>query len=623
MFRYVALIWNENDPDVCRAARALQLPLIDDAAVWSCGLARDGLSVFHTVSPGRYPDVLALPENEGVILGAIHRSQPQESTDDAGTSIRLDAADAEQIRASAGQSMIRDYWGSYVLIQADPQRCGVRVLRGPMSDLPCFHLQYHGVHLFFSLLEDCINLGAGPFSANWDYLRAMVVFCDPRTTETALNEVGSVDVGECVTVDGNRLTRKWYWHPGHIASSDSITRVSEAVTRLRSTTRRCVHALAARHDAIALLLSGGVDSSIVAMCLRNAPTRPRVSCLNYYFSSIVGDERKYARAVASRCGFDLVEQPHDDSGDLGVLRHVGKTPCPYLYFSGYNTYRNQMEFATARGITAIFSGSMGDCVFGRGETLSAAAEYVQRHGIRPQLFRIAYDIALRQRLSMWTVLRFALHAGLLQRPRGPWSHYLQEKSRYSFSSYLRDRMLTTEAISQYESELERFIHPWLRHAEALPIGKLGMIAILTMEMPFDNPFIGADDTPVIRPLTSQPLVECSLCMESFLNVVDGWDRAIARLAFADELPEVVLRRNTKGSPSQTNRQIIDKNAAFIREFLLDGILVKERILDPKKIEAALPITPSKAPASTISLTEHLYTEAWVRHWIPGNRQYAA
>jgi len=184
-------------------------------------------------------------------------------------------------------------------------------------------------------------------------------------------------------------------------------------------------------------------------------------------------------------------------------------------------------------------------------------------------------------------------------------------------------MLTQEATRQYELELSRFVHPWLQQVEHLPIGKLAPIAILTQEMPYEMPFVRRTDPPITRPLVGQPVVECSLRIESFLNVTDGWDRAIARLAFADVLPQEIVRRNTKGSPSETIREVIDKNAALIREMLLDGILVKERLLDPKQIEAALPIVPSKEVANKTALMQHLYTEAWLRHWTTNGQQREA
>jgi asparagine synthase (glutamine-hydrolysing) len=282
-----------------------------------------------------------------------------------------------------------------------------------------------------------------------------------------------------------------------------------------------------------------------------------------------------------------------------------------------------VNLAERRSATALFSGSMGDCVFGRVEPPLAAAEYVQHHGARRHLFRVAYDVALRERLSVWRVLRSAVYAGLVKRPRGPWSHYRYEKSRSSVNSYLHGRMVTQEAISRYELEYPRFVHPWLQQAEQLPIGKLVSIAILTQEAPYEVPFVCRTDPPIVRPLVGQPLVECSLRIASFLNVTGGWDRAIARLAFADTLPKEIVRRNTKGSPSQTIREVIDKNVPLIREMLLGGILVKERLLDPKQIEAALPIMPTKEVATRMALMQHLFTEAWLRHWMTNSHQQAA
>lgn len=623
MLRYMALAWNADDPDACHTAMALQNSLCSNDTVWSCGIMRKGLSIHYTGASERCPDIIPLPDNAGMILGTLYPSQPQSSPDLLSRPPSLDAVCLARIRSSAGRSMIQEFWGSYVLIQTDsPEPC-IRILRGPMSDLPCFYTHYRGVYLFFAFLQDCLDLGVGPFSLNTSYVRAIVVFGDPRTHETGLNEVFSIDVGECVMLRPDRLIREWYWHPGHIASSNTIHSVAEAVGELRAATQWCVHASAARHDSIVLLLSGGNDSSIVAACLKDAPTKPLVTCLTHRFSGAIGDETRFARAAAGQCNFDLVEMSQRSDVDLEVMRSVARLPRPRVYYSGYHAYRDIVQSAESYRATAILSGSMGDCVFGRLTPLMAPAEYIQRHGIRPKLLRIAYDIGVRERLSIWRVLRSAIQIGLLNRPHGQWSLYQHEKTRSSFRSYMHDRMLTQDAISQFERDLPRFVHTWLQQAEDLPIGKLAMIAILTKEMGCDIPFVNPTDPPIVRPLAAQPLVECSLRIESFLNFVGGWDRAIARLAFADNLPKEILRRNSKGSPLRTMRQVIDGNALFIREFLLDGILVNERILDRKLIDAALPATPTKAPASALRLMEHLYTEAWLRHWVSDESRLAA
>ena len=81
-----------------------------------------------------------------------------------------------------------------------------------------------------------------------------------------------------------------------------------------------------------------------------------------------------------------------------------------------------------------------------------------------------------------------------------------------------------------------------------------------------------------HPLLSQPLIETCLRIPVHLLATEGWDRAVARRAFSTDLPAEVY----------------------------------QRIVDVRKLERALPGSPSQSTVIGGILTTLLYTEAWVR-----------
>ena len=89
--------------------------------------------------------------------------------------------------------------------------------------------------------------------------------------------------------------------------------------RMRQCVRDVVHAWASCYDHMLLSLSGGLDSSIVLACLKDAPSRPRVTCFHYYPLGADLDERAYARAAAAKAGLELLERPRDSSFSLQPL----------------------------------------------------------------------------------------------------------------------------------------------------------------------------------------------------------------------------------------------------------------------------------------------------------------
>jgi asparagine synthase (glutamine-hydrolysing) len=62
-------------------------------------------------------------------------------------------------------------------------------------------------------------------------------------------------------------------------------------------------------------------------------------------------------------------------------------------------------------------------------------------------------------------------------------------------------------------------------------------------------------------------------------IADGQNRAVARQAFVDLLPEAILNRHSKGSYTGHMAGIYMRNKVKIREFLEDGQLCAHDLLD--------------------------------------------
>jgi asparagine synthase (glutamine-hydrolysing) len=187
-----------------------------------------------------------------------------------------------------------------------------------------------------------------------------------------------------------------------------------------------------------------------------------------------------------------------------------------------------------------------------------------------------------------------------------------------------DRALVHEAVKERASGMvERFLHPWLKNVGRVPPGKLWMVATLTGEMRYNAAFSGLDDpATIIAPLGSQPLVELCLRIATYLSVGEGWRRMVARHAFRSDLPDAVVWRKSKGAYNRWLHEIVRRNIGFIRAFLLDGVLAKERIVDRRNLEAVLAV-PHGPRAIEMEIIRHLYTESWLRHWTPLHNRAAA
>jgi asparagine synthase (glutamine-hydrolysing) len=107
----------------------------------------------------------------------------------------------------------------------------------------------------------------------------------------------------------------------------------------------------------------------------------------------------------------------------------------------------------------------------------------------------------------------------------------------------------------------------------------------------------------------------ALRIPAYLHCKYAQDRPIARTAFADVLPADILHRGLgKGGPALWVKDVVEYNGEFLRDYLLNGILIRERMLDRKKLETVLSPRIAKSTVVATEIFAKLYIEAWLRKW---------
>jgi asparagine synthase (glutamine-hydrolysing) len=603
VYRYLALIWNPADPEKSATARSLLERLSAGPASWQRGLDEDGVVVLHAGLNEGASETRVLEAEAGVVLGRIFSREMPDSAPGARPS--FDAAETAAIVATGGKRLFEQYWGRYVGIVRSARSGEVWVLRDPLGQMPCMLAVFRGVSIVFSDLEDCLRLGCLKFTVNWSYVTGLLANSGMMTRATALNEVSDIQLGERVRFCGDTLQRSIEWHPFEIARTDQIVEVEEAARQLRATTRACIHAWASCYSGLIHNLSGGLDSSIVLACLKDAPTRPALTCLNYYGTGPSEDERPYARLVAQHLGAELVESRLDPADvRLERITTLRRSARPWYYM--YELEHGELEtgLAAQNGANGLFSGSGGDGIFYQARAELAVADYFFDHGWGAGLLHTAVDAAQVSHKSIWPLLAKAVRARLLPKRFDPVT-----------ASGRPERTLVNAEVRLAAARNAEFDHPWFtrRSTRGVPPGILWHVSTVSVPPAYYTSF-GPETTPErTMPLLSQPLVEVCLRMPSYLLIRTGRDRAIARKAFASELPETTIKRTAKGRVDQYVRNIVDANLEFLREFLLDGILVRKGLLNRGNLE--LYLTKERSPADfqySEILHEHLCVEAWLR-----------
>jgi asparagine synthase (glutamine-hydrolysing) len=605
VFRYVALIWNAAAPEAVGGSRALADRLCDGDAGWSPVLRRDGIAVFcKDIRPG-LSESLALYDGAGVVLGklfvrgndCVSSAAPQTFSE----------TETQAILASGGRRLVDAYWGRYVAFLREGMTDTTSVLRDPTGALPCFNTRLLGVDVYFSHMEEGTRLaGRRAFTVNWPYVAAAVSQHLLQVHATGLNEVAQVLGGECVTIRRGETTRQFLWNALAVAASDPIEDVRDATQLLRIRTRDCVQAWAAGHRSILHLLSGGLDSAIILACLRDSPTsspRAQLTCLNFHSVGSNTDERGYMRVAAAGVDCEVIERSRNSALSLEPLLKIQSTCIPENNFFYLDGGRVEAELAVEKGSGVVFSGYGGDQLFYQSRAMYGAAEYLTRHGLRPSLFGVALDAARVDRMSVWSVLRTAL-------THGPFGR------RWSPAQLVGDdRPLVQAHVIKDIKQHASLQHPWFQAPRGVSSGKLWQAHQLLFPVHFYNPLGSDTDPEPIAPLLSQPLIELVLRIPTWLLTLGGWDRALARRAFQHEVPRSIVTRRTKGGQEEHAKSILVRNLAFARDLLLQGALVREKILDRERVAEVLSGRPSKTAASNVELYGCLSVEAWLRQWL--------
>lgn len=498
----------------------------------------------------------------------------------------LDSDEATAVVASQGRWAIDNLWGNYLLGWAGEDG-DVHLLRSPVTGPALYH---------FVPPDDATAIGACLFS-DLGVARALGFALDRpdaaaldahlrfpllRAPSTGLDHVTEILPGDIATL-GASSSSDIAWLPwDHVGHRPRLIEPA----RLRTAVISVVEAWSGRFDRIQLELSGGLDSSIVAACLAG---RDAWRAVNLATPGVSGDERPYARAAAARAGAQLLEimLPAEPGDPLAPVAKLRARPAGFGLLSSSNAAL--LGAARDFGADAIFSGAGGDNIFGFIRRIGPVVDAFRFAGPRTGL-KAAGDLADLTGDSIWRALRLTARR-FLARP----------------ADWPSDDMFLTPRFAAPAPP-----HPWLEAGHGVSAGQFGYGRALLPIQPFLDGYDRAIALPMISPLLSQPLVEFGLSIATWQWCEGGQDRALARRAFAADLPDIVRERRTKGRVDSLFAPAFDANRARLRDFLLEGWLAGAGVLDRDAVDQALRRPANALDAVYIRLLQIADVERWVR-----------
>ena len=612
MFRYLALIWNSGYRSQAEAAKELTLRASSNLRGFSVALNRNGSYVIYADPVPNTYDARVMTNESGVVLGFLYCRNTSLEDDSPVRAANLGREQSREIVRSNGRRLISHYWGDYVAILPDDTIPNLtRVVKDPTGNLPCFFTTWCGVTIIFSSIADCLDLQL-QFSVNWSFIARRIGGGCFDTDINCLNEVSQVSRGECLQLDSNNAsgpTRLVYWNPVDFAESGTaLDNERLAATVMRATIRSVTHTLASCHGGILLRLSGGLDSSIIASCLRKVPGNPAISGFTYYVPQGNSDERRWARLAARHVGLTEHIEHAVDAKNFRIdgirgMRPLA-VPVPLMAYLGGSL--NEISAAEARGHTAIFSGDGGDSTFG-GEAVGLVVDdFLSREHLKWRIIPLAAQVALYKDSIVWKILLDGLRRWCF----GARMHDFRE--RLMMSSGLGAKALRDSVRNETQ-----YPHTWFRNLDHVPWRTIWRMGNLLNTPSFYDPFRDAREMypQRVAPLYAQPVIELALSIPLYVHFLNGFERGLARRAFADDIPQAICRRRWKDRVPGSFEDMTLGNREFIRETSGGGNLARRGLrINIDAIDELL----SGAGRDKSFFVGELYTfmdlELWSRHF---------
>lgn len=527
------------------------------------------------------------PETDrGMVLGRVAAA--------IGSSGRPLAAAEIDEPEEAAQHLVRDCWGSYVAAFVSPSG-QLTIWRAPLGDLPCYTQRQGSDLLLASSPRLLAAFAAKPLQICREAIARQLAFAYLQAQDTCLEGVEELAGGQCLVWSAAGIERRTIWSPWIAATrKPPITDPADAASRLRNVARQCVAGSARALDSVLLKLSGGLDSSIVAACLADSGIPFRA--LTLVTDDPAGDERRYARMVARHIGVELIEARRDPARIDPSLSPARDLPRPSIPLFRQESDRIAAEEAERSGSALVMDGGGGDNVFCALQSASPVADCLLRRAGWRHCAPTAASLAEMAQVSVPAVLHAAI------------SRAVRPSRGYRWP--LQSDFLSQDA----RAFLARAPHPWLQAPPGALPGRAAHVALIAAAQSYVEGLDPIRDPPLAVPLLAQPLVELCLRIPSWLWFDGGLNRAVARRAFAGELPPAILRRRSKGTPDSFLAQIFELHRQRIRDELLGGALRSQGLID---LPALLALFASGRPLADGELQRimALYdAEIWCRAW---------
>jgi len=591
MYRFCALIAKPSH-------RTHYTSLIEHASLalrkkgYNCVFRTPYAEIFASIPPSSPLKIYPIEPEYGVILGTIFsRSQ-------SGDINKINNIPELATSSTFSNIILSNYWGRYIAFFLTHD--GVSVLRDPTGGLPCYYYEHDTAHCFFSDALDFTTLNLMPISIDWQYVAGHLINPAASLKGSGLAGVRQIAPGSQYHIGPNEIAYYKVWNEEKIALSSPIQSVDDAATLLRDAVLYSVQSWGQAYRRFLLMLSGGLDSSIIIGSLKGAVETDNVFCINYHSGTADSDERYYAKLAADDFGAELIEvNETPDNITINDLEEFRFSAEPVMILDALMRSRVRSEISAQHNVNAIFIGRNGDGIFGK-DLERSVTDYLFMNRPNIAFLKYAYNSARIAHENIWKIIYNSILDRLFKR-----------------QIFIHNALSEKELIHRkniFPHYTGTFGDQFIPSSTLFPPQKRFHIENTLVTNSCYYPDRPQYQLEWVSPLISQPVLEAVYRIPTYLMTYAGRSRGLARLAFSNIVPTKIIYRETKAAIQDLTDRIFIKNMSFLKDYYMDGVLVQHGLLNKKAVEQAFLSGYGEGGMMRTTLLASLGAEAWSRQW---------
>ena len=489
--------------------------------------------------------------------------------------------------------LMRACWGGYVAFLSDRATGRIEAIVDPSGLCPVYRSKTL-THIILASDPDLIRTTSGaPLVVSWQALRSYLIRPELRQISTCLVSITELPPGELVRIDERSLRGERIWRPDDFMPGRITMSFDEAAEELRAIAIPVIGAWAKILGPVAVAASGGVDSSLICAALKAGDEN--FNCVTISTADASGDERAFVHMLGDHLGVQTksaIYDPKTVDPQRGVSAGLAR-PTRKAFMAALDTALFQAGRSV--GANVIFDGNGGDNLFCFLHSSAPIVDRLRSEGLGRGVFLTFLDMCRVTGCDMPTMARATM----------------RRLSRHGFPKWPADTGLLAG-----EPEAHEEIEPltlWFQTDVGRHGGKRDHLALI-MKAQHHVHGLTSCGLPRFSPLMSQPLVEFCLGIPTWVWPEGGINRALARSAFAAELPREILTRTSKSGPDSFIRRSFDQHRPTIRKLLMDGLLAQHDVIDRSAVEYALNTDVISGGDIVYRLLDLAEAESWARSW---------